>query len=1316
MSAQNVIELGFNVEELTAEKKQVLDLMTDLFQQLEKYDGTKFNPLGNGGVGDLKKAMLEGAAAMQEFQEKVANYNKVVTEQFQKQQQTKKSTDELTLATKEYEKIVNQTATTQAKQNAAGSTAAENLAIEKDQLRQRNKELSDAAKFLNAEANSTGEAKAAVAVLTAERDKLNLKTEEGKARQAELNAEINRYNDFIKANVSDLEKQKINIGNYTGSIVILKESLENIGSRLEGMAASGDIASEAFQKLTLEQKILQSLMDRQAQGFANVNAELKATKNALDTLTVAGLEQTETFEKLNQEYTTAKQKVLELHDEQKILTAEEPGFTALAAAARGLGGAYAVGAGASALFANGNEKVEKELNKLVAIMTVLQGLEEAVKAVKDRGAIATALQASATKLLATAKEVEIAIFGQSVAATTADTEASVINTEAQVANVEAQEANAVALEENAVAAEVNTVAMEGTAAATEVAEAATISFRTALVSTGIGALIIGAVYAITQLVKAVGDWANADEKAIEKEKALAEASKELLNIQVKLFEAMDVGDQKILANLEKRAAADQAAGKNVFINIANEEKLSQQRSQNAKKQLAELDLTRGGVEDYNQQRIEKGLQVEAIEQRIIDLKRQDAKESAIDDETKKLDAAKAVYEQVNNIYEKGAAAIKTIDDEQKNQESLRNQATKAAFDILEKITLDAANRRYQISKDANDRILNDDRSTESQRIAAIRGNLIAEQALAASQITDVKNRIAAQIITEQEGANEIASIENGLTIKRKQAREDRLKVIREYNERELVAQTAIRKNRNESDADVQAAITKDVQKELDERLQALKRNIDDRTKVIVDDFNTQIKLAKAHGKTESEISAIESERQKALADLTADVQKQIYDITISYGERRLKAIQDFNKLENSTNQVTANYNRETFLLNQSLIDRNISYNNYLKEKERIDREYNIAKDRAAIKDDEAALDNLRNYLQKELNLKIFFAEKELDAAKKGGDDKEIADAQAKVNGLNDIKKKAAADEVGLVDKLNKDKGQLNNDLVASTIKGENILADRKKQIATQSYQLAKTLVDASFENRINQIQQEIDLNDKRSNAEIEAVQRSTLSQQDKEAELIIIQANQKARDTELRNEQKQEKIKEAKFDRDVAVAEVLWNTGKAIMKDTAGVPWPLSLAVAAADATLGAIQVASILARPIPTYGDGIGIPGKGKHPGGLALTGERFEPELVMMPGHDPVIVDKPTLLDMPAGSSVLPLRAQDIVHDLGWAGMIQGAIMINSSAERNDLVVDAINNQTAQMKRAYAQSQRKIQNIVNVHVDADWNYYVNKKIIGKA
>src|SRR6185437_7478442 len=95
MPAQNIIELGFNIDELTAEKKQVLDLFVDLFGKLKEYDGTKFNPLGGGGLADLKKSINDGAQAMGEFQAKAAQYNQTITDQVAKHQEAKKASDAL---------------------------------------------------------------------------------------------------------------------------------------------------------------------------------------------------------------------------------------------------------------------------------------------------------------------------------------------------------------------------------------------------------------------------------------------------------------------------------------------------------------------------------------------------------------------------------------------------------------------------------------------------------------------------------------------------------------------------------------------------------------------------------------------------------------------------------------------------------------------------------------------------------------------------------------------------------------------------------------------------------------------------------------------------------------------------------------------------------------------------------------------------------------------------------------------------------------------------------------------------------------------
>lgn len=1311
---QNIIELGFNVEELAAEKKQVLDLFVDLFGKLREYDGTKFNPLGNGGLADLKKSLTDGASAMASFQQSAAKFNETVTDQFKKQQNNKKATDETTLAVNEYKKIVDDTAKTQAKANAQGSNAAENLSIEREQLKQSNAERQRAIKFLLTETGSTGEAKAAVAQLTAARDKENAMTEDGRANIERFNAAIDRNNEFIKANSSNLEKQKINIGNYTGAVVVLKSSLGEIAERLAGMASAGDTASEAYQKLVLEQKILQAQLDRQKEGFSAVTGELRSMRTALDAMAIAGLENTEAFEKLNQVYTTAKQKVNELHEEQKILTAEEPGFTALGAAARGLGGAYAIGAGGAALLADGNEKVEKELNKLVAVMTLLQGLEEAVKAVKDRGAIATALQAAASKALVAAREIELKIFGSTATVLASETAAREVNTVAE-------EANTVALEANAEGAVLNIEAMEGVVIATEAGTAATIGFRTALISTGIGAIIIAIIYGITKLVGAISDWAEADEKATEKQKALAESSKEIYTLTQQLNEAYEEGAKDRLAAIERQDAAIKASGQNQFTQLAKEREIQLQRMQMAKEQLAFSDLEGNKLEILGLERISALEKVAGFQTRIDALQRineKDREKDNIEKLQKEQAVAKAELENKEAEFTKGLDAQKAYDDAiGKLDENARTQSL-AAFNQLQKVNSDAAERRFATAKDANDRVLNDDDSSFAARLEAVSNNYGAEAQLEKKHEEAVQQQAARGLITAADAGNQIANLRNDLNIKYKKSLEDEDKLRIEYNDRELEARNTISKNGNESDISVQEAITKNVQKELEARLDALKQSTADKAQIIADDYALQVKLAKEHGKTETEIAAITAEKDKALVELTANTQKDVYDIVVSYGDRKLKAIQEQNKAESSANAVTENYNQQTSALDAALVARTVSYEHYVNEKRKLDQKYAIEKDKADIKDDNAALQRVQDFENGKLKIELQAAQAKLDAAKITGDQDAVGKAQSEVDALLEVRRKFAAEDTAITAKRNKDQATLNKDEAAQDIAAAEFLNGKKKELAQQTYEFAKGLVEDAYEARINQIQETIDRENEQAQNQIAAIQRSTLSTRDQAAEVIILQAQQKARETELKNEQKQEKIKEAKFDRDLAVAEVLWKTAQAEMSAIAAYAGtPYAFAIAAVIAALGAVQVATILAKPIPAYAEGIGIAGKGEHPGGPAWVGEAFKPELVTMPGVKPFIVDRPTLIDLPVNSSVQPLDPASIVADLGGSVIMRDILAIGSAPDRNDGVVNAIDRQTAQLMKAYKRGQQRIVNIIKVPtqmIGLDAQYF-NTKILGK-
>jgi len=146
------------------------------------------------------------------------------------------------------------------------------------------------------------------------------------------------------------------------------------------------------------------------------------------------------------------------------------------------------------------------------------------------------------------------------------------------------------------------------------------------------------------------------------------------------------------------------------------------------------------------------------------------------------------------------------------------------------------------------------------------------------------------------------------------------------------------------------------------------------------------------------------------------------------------------------------------------------------------------------------------------------------------------------------------------------------------------------------------------------------------------------------------------------------------------------------------------------------VQAAVVLARPIPTYGEGIGIEGKGEHHGGFAWVGEKYKPERVTIPGMAPFIVDKPTLLNLPAKSQVMPIDANNMVMDLGGSAMQRGMQMVNSWPDNSSWqIVEALNTQTGRLERSIRKSQRKIQSTINLQVDVDWGNYVQTKIIGR-
>lgn len=81
--------------------------------------------------------------------------------------------------------------------------------------------------------------------LREERAKLNLQSAEGQKRVKEINAELDKNNSKIKDNVSALEKQKINVGNYKSALDGVHPALGKVGQGLEQ-------GTQGFKAMTLQ--------------------------------------------------------------------------------------------------------------------------------------------------------------------------------------------------------------------------------------------------------------------------------------------------------------------------------------------------------------------------------------------------------------------------------------------------------------------------------------------------------------------------------------------------------------------------------------------------------------------------------------------------------------------------------------------------------------------------------------------------------------------------------------------------------------------------------------------------------------------------------------------------------------------------------------------------------------------------------------------------------------------------------------------------------------------------------------------------------
>ena len=837
------------------------------------------------------------------------------------------------------------------------------------------------------------------------------------------------------------------------------------------------------------------------------------------------------------------------------------------------------------------------------------------------------------------------------------------------ANAEAQEEQQVATMASAEASGLATEAMVGQTVATEAATTATEGLAAAFMSTGIGLIIAGLIALIGIAVYNIYEWVKADEHLMEAEKNLAEIEKDVAAGRKRDVEDMKKYNDLNKMKLQQELEAAEKSGQSQEKIFAIKKKINDLDVVNAKliakNQGITEDSVNASIKKYENltvqvddltQKLKENTQVEILNQQLRKNSLPGSTPLQLDlpnGDTDKLKKQKDLLaQQLDAAKTERDLQIEVMSDLTKAQntnDNLKAEQAKFSADEIRRINLESASLEVDLVKTKNELILSDEKSTLDERIKALKSNAEAERKLTEAQKNDVLNNPASTAAERTLAVKKAAEEETKITL---ESRKTINGIIKQYTQRDLEAFNKVMSSMIETQINVNKEILENEESTLDQRLIARKNQLD--LELSLEDQRYSLAKSKL-GLTDKEKQALEAEHGVKMSELSQKAANDLQKIQDDAFKKQLAtakaAYQSLIKAQNDSNSQTQSDQTATQAeamrkLNEQYLNGEISIKKYIDAKQDLEHGNSIE----AIDTEIAGIEKLQ-----------------------------------KVEGISYIEKKKYDDQIAVLRKKRSDEDAKYSDLLTERQK-KNI--DSALQYEKEASDLVQSIGDAAFERKKNQIQHEIELIDQRKEAEIAAVNTSTLNQQQKAAQMMILEQTAAAQKEKLQREQKQQDIKKAQFDKDIQ----LFNMGIKLIVDTADLDW----VKAAADVA----GIASIAAKPVPKYAEGTSY-----HPGGLALVGEEYKPELIEANGKS-LIVDTPTYMNLPRGAVVTP---EDKLTEM----MIRRSLMAfglpeNKSQQPNTMELQMLHS-LGKIEKAI-KSQR--QPTTNIHIDGSWQAYINQNV----
>lgn len=233
-------------------------------------------------------------------------------------------------------------------------------------------------------------------------------------------------------------------------------------------------------------------------------------------------------------------------------------------------------------------------------------------------------------------------------------------------------------------------------------------------------------------------------------------------------------------------------------------------------------------------------------------------------------------------------------------------------------------------------------------------------------------------------------------------------------------------------------------------------------------------------------------------------------------------------------------------------------------------------------------------------------------------------------------------------------------------------AELLKELAT----LAVSLVSSRYEAEAQALEVRSRDLEEETEAQINAINQEGLAEEERVHRIAIVEAQAFEEQKKIDQEQRRLKERQARFDRLTAIANITQRTALAVMSALAMLPpnVPLSMLAGAT----GAVQLATVLATPIPKFWTGTNY-----SPEGLAIVGERG-PELMIDPsGSVGLSPGSDTLTYLNKGTKIIDAdRTKALLSglDLQGRGTFDTSKLEDASEKQTRAIVNALKGQRTQ------------------------------------